>query len=70
MPTQVARDGMRAGDDMRVIAFAIGCVAAVRYINEVLMGQLCAQRAQHAQTSQATVKYANGVGCSQSQDSA
>jgi hypothetical protein len=58
---QVGSDRMRAlGDEARV-ALAVGRVAAVGEIDEALVRQLGAQRAQHAEAADAAVEDANGA---------
>ena len=62
MLAQVACDGVRARNDVVVIALAIGRMAAVRDIDEALVWHLGTQRAQHAQAPQAAIEYPDGVG--------
>ena len=52
---------MRARCDEARVALAVGCVAAVGQIDEALVRQLGAQRAQHAEAADAAVEDAYGT---------
>ena len=56
---QVARDRARALDDEGVAALAVGRVAGVGEVDEVLVRQFGAQRVEDAQAADAAVEHAD-----------
>ncbi len=56
---QMGGEGARAGDHMGLVPLAIGRVAAVGDVDEVVVRQLGAQRSEDAEAAYAAVKNAD-----------